>query len=452
MADVLICDDDRDFHLALKGTLGSRFSCVSAYDTDEAIALLQKKDFELLLLDVQMRTDDEGLRAIPKFKELDPDLAIVMVSGSTGFKVVREAMRLGAFDYVPKDFDADELVFTAERALERRGVALLQNSQDFEVLSESRRHPLVGQSPSIVQLRKTIEKLRLSPANVLITGETGCGKEIVARQLRGSRPDGGPLPFVAVDSATIQSSMAESLLFGHEKGAFTGALQTTKGIFEEARGGVVYFDEIGNMSLEIQAKLLRVLQEKEVMRLGSLKPIALEFRVVAATNLDLEAMCRDGRFKADLLQRLNVLPLEIPPLRERAQDIPLLVEHFLAQHGTSGLRFTEDALGALASYAWPGNVRELGNMISYVAAMVDGPEIDVADLPPKFRDITRSNDGDFYSRVAAFEKELLSREFTGAEGNVSRMALKIGMDRSHLYTKLKEHGVHIPASRPKPSV
>jgi two-component system response regulator AtoC len=471
LPQILICDDDSTFHLAVKQSLKGKCESRSAYNSDEAKVILTKNPIDIILLDVEMRTPDEGLNAIKMFRETDPDVLIVMSSGRTDFETVREAMRSGAIDYVVKDSEPETLWHVLHRVLETRKLKLRSEQQNFEVSSHQRQHVLVGESPKIQALRKIIEKVRMSPANVVIHGETGTGKEVVARQLRRSLPDGSLAPFVAVDSSTIQSTTAESLLFGHEKGAFTGAEKATKGIFEEANGGNVYFDEIANMPLDIQAKLLRVIQEKEFVRLGSSKVIQSDFRVICATNRDLDSMVRDGSFKEDLLQRLNVLPIDLSPLRERSEDIPLLVEHFIVRQGgpRSGMRLTEEALNTLKAYPWPGNIRELSNMIAYVATMAESDEVDVADLPPKFRDFSHGGNllshrgsalsktsgpgasGDsaasqqsFYERVGQFEKELLSAEYRRYDGNISRLALAMGMDRSHLYTKLKEHGIHSP--------
>ncbi|MCM2280026.1 MAG: sigma-54 dependent transcriptional regulator [Oligoflexia bacterium] len=456
LPQVLVCDDDSIFQTATRMSLKGKCDCRSAYNTDEALAILRNHAIDLVLLDVQMRTSDEGLKAIPKLKAADGELAIIMSSGLKDFQTVREAMRLGATDYVAKDAGPEELALTVFRALEKRALLRKSSQQDFEVAATQRRHPLLGISPKIQALRKTIERVRLSNANVVIQGETGTGKEVVARQLRRSAADGSLLPFVAVDSSTIQSTTAESILFGHEKGAFTGAERATKGIFEEASGGIVYFDELANMSLDIQAKLLRVIQEKEVTRLGSTRPLPLEFRVICATNKDLEKLCAEGRFKDDLWQRLNVLPIELPPLRERREDIPLLVEHFVQRQGASGrnLTFTEAALENLQAYSWPGNIRELANVVAYVTAMTEAAEVDLADLPPKIRDRRpgipstaadserEAEAGGFYEAVERFEKDLLARELSRNEANISRMALALRMDRSHLYTKLRQYGLH----------
>jgi DNA-binding NtrC family response regulator len=310
---------------------------------------------------------------------------------------------------------------------------------------------IVGNSFQIRELKRTIDKIRKSTGNVLITGESGTGKELVARELRGTLADGSPAPFVSVDSATIQSSMAESLLFGHEKGAFTGADRAKSGLFEEAHGGIIYFDEIENMPIEIQAKLLRVIQEKEVMRLGASKATPLSFRVVSATNQPLDQWVTQGKFKADLFQRLNVLPISLPPLRDRSEDIPLLVEHFLKQSGRK-LNFSIKTVETMKTYSWPGNVRELSNLVTYLTAMSDSDFILPTDLPAKIRGQDIQNDfkafqqenRSFYDTIRTFEKELLTREFARHRGVISRMAASLGMDRSHLYQKLKEYQVHRP--------
>jgi two-component system nitrogen regulation response regulator NtrX len=446
---VLICDDDDTFHLAVKYALKNQFRCLSAKNGDEALVLLKKTSFDLVLLDIQMRTSDEGLRYLPKFLEIDPELSVIVASGVTDFNTVREAMKRGAADYVPKDFNIDDLGHTLHLALERRQLLKEKEQKDFELCTEQKKHVLIGESPQMKDIRKVIEKIKTSQANVIITGETGTGKEVVARQLRTVRKDGSLLPFVAVDSATIQSSMAESILFGHERGAFTGADQMKKGLFEEAHEGVIYFDEISNMPLEIQSKLLRVLQEKEVMRVGSSKAIPLEFKVICATNKNLEDLVRAGQFKDDLYQRLCVIPLELTPLRERKQDILPLIKHFIALNSSTEktISFSDDAMELMKNYSWPGNVRELANLIAYLTAMIDGSEVLVQDLPSKMRETSQNRSSaqgsdEFYKRVQEFEKQVLGAEYEKFEGNVSRMANALGMDRSHLHTKLKLYGIH----------
>ncbi|MGE0616772.1 MAG: sigma-54-dependent transcriptional regulator [Bacteriovoracia bacterium] len=462
---VLICDDDALFQATLKHVLADRFDIHSTTNPDEARAALKSRPFQVMLLDIQMRTPDDGLRALPKIRELEPDLPIIMISGRSDFHTVKEAMRLGATDYIPKNFEPDDLLIAIERALTHARTVRQARHQDFERRKEHGKHQFIGNSPAILKLRADLEKIRRRPVNVLITGETGTGKEVIARQLRGSLADGTLEPFVALDSSTIQGTMAESVLFGHERGAFTGADQLHKGVFECADGGIVYFDEIANMPLPIQVKLLRVLEEKEITRVGGTRAIPLEFRVIAASNQDLAAMVRKGEFKADLLNRLDVIQLQLPPLRDRREDIPKLAAYF-CEPRTS--HFTEAALMALQAYDWPGNLRELRNVMNYVLTLADGEEIDLGDLPPKVRDpLPRASTQlkavdaipenatqllaqgvGFYDLVAGFEKTVLAAAYRESDQNVSQLAIKLGMDRSHLHGKLKAYGIH--EAKPKP--
>ncbi len=475
LSRILICDDDSTFHLSVKYALKGGFDFTSSYNADEAITLIKKTPFDILLLDIQMRTKDEGIRYLPRIRETDPNLAVIMTSGLSDYRSVSESLKAGAVDYVTKDFGPEELKHRIETVLRQRKLISRIKVKDSETLRDQKQNQLIGDSRAISDLRRKIEKLRNSKANILITGETGVGKEVVARLLRETLSDGTLAPFISIDSSTIQSSTAESILFGHEKGAFTGADRQAKGIFEEADGGTVYFDEIGNMPVEIQSKLLRVLQEKEVIRLGSSKPIQLDFRIIAATNRDLGQMTRTGDFKVDLLQRIEVIPIHIPPLRDRVDDIPLLVDFFCKRNAPAGrvVSFSQEALRVLSFYSWPGNIRELNNIVAYVIAMSDSETIEVADLPPKLRekaalshqlsvetsksetaqknhpqpkvDIPHSllSSGTLFDRMEAVEKAILSSEFDSCEGNVSTMALRLGVDRSHLYSKLREHGLYI---------
>lgn len=314
---ILICDDDRDFHYAIKTILKGLYNTRSTYHADEALAVVKNHQIDLLILDIQMRTPLEGLDAIPKFREIDPELTILIASGLTDYRTVIKAIQLGATDYIVKGDESEGILLRISQAFEKKALIHQKKQQNFEAVTTQKQHLLLGNSLSTQKLRKTIDRMRQSSADIVITGETGTGKEVVARQFRGTLPDGTLAPFVAIDSSTIQASTAESILFGHEKGAFTGADKATQGLFEVAEGGIIYFDEIGNMPLEIQAKLLRVIQEREVSRLGSSKILPLRFRVICATNKDLEKMVGHGLFKDDLLQRLNVLPIHLSPLREK---------------------------------------------------------------------------------------------------------------------------------------
>lgn len=461
---LLIVDDEESFQLGLRHLLKDLYDVRTAFHGDEALAILKNQKIDIVLLDVSMRSEDEGLLLIPKIRAIDSGTSIVMSSGNKDFQTVREAMLLGAEDYIPKDCGPDELLHQLQRIVEKRELVKRQEQLSFEGRQSTQSVKLVGRSESITRIASFLEKVRHSQTNVIITGETGTGKEVVARLLRASNDRGVPQAFVAIDSSTIQGSMAESMLFGHEKGAFTGADQARKGAFEEADGGIIYFDEIGNMPLDIQAKLLRVIQEKEISRLGSTRTIPLEFRVICATNRNLETLIREGKFKEDLYQRLNVIPIHIPPLRERREDIADLAEHLADKNATPlrRIQFTEDALRVLQNYSWPGNIRELNNLIAYLTAVLDKDQVDVADLPAKlFQEASLNptngstppiddSDKTIYDRMAAYERQILIAEFRKQNGNISKMAQTLGMDRSHLYTKLKTYGIFLKRENRSP--
>lgn len=451
---LLVCDDDKAIHFALKSVLSEEYEMRSAYNSEEAIIIIKKNEMDLVLMDLDMRTPEEGLHAIPQILEIQSDVAVIVFSGKTDFNLVRTAMKNGAYDYVAKDSGPDELKHVFHKALERKTLREkgLQVQHEIKIANQIQ---LLGNSPQIQKIRKQIEKARASSAPVIIHGETGTGKEVVAKLLRKTGTDQALEPFVSVDSGTIQSSVAESILFGYEKGAFTGAEKTTRGLFEEANGGSIYFDELANMPLEIQNKLLRVIQEKEVLRIGSARPITLEFRLICATNQDLEKLVASGKFKDDLYQRLNVLPIEIPPLRERTEDIPLLLEYFAKTHsqGQPTLHFLPETLSTLKAYPFPGNVRELVNLVQYLYTMSESSEISPLDLPPKFRKNSFSEGQalptpvptsfkNFYSAVENFEKEFLTEAYRNLAGNISKMSTELEMDRSYLHGKLKSYGIH----------
>lgn len=449
---LLVCDDDESIRLALKTFLSRKFDILTATNGDEALHILDENLIEMLLLDINLRWENEGLEYMPKFLKKEPELSIIMISGRREFEVVREAMRQGASDYIDKDAEPEEWLLNLDRAFERRRLFLQSQRSNRELCERvNKENELIGKSQAILNLKALVQKIRNAGTNVVIHGETGTGKEVIARQLRAMDKKGRLEPFVPIDSATIQGTMAESILFGHEKGAFTGAFERRKGAFEEADQGSIYLDEVTNMPLEIQRKLLRVLQEKEVRRLGSSKVIHLNFRVVCATNRPLEKMIKEGKFLEDLYQRLNVIPIYVPPLRDRIEDLPLLLNYFVDKHAQGGraLEFSEDAISVLKTYPWLGNVRELQNLVAYLSVVSDMDVIEISDLPPKFREATKDaallagkSKTSFYEKVAAFEKEFLLKEYRNTGGNVSMMAKNLKMDRSHLYAKLKIYGIH----------
>jgi DNA-binding NtrC family response regulator len=480
---ILICDDDANIHLAIKSALRNDYDIRTAYHGDEALLILRKAEIDVVLLDLDMRTTGEGFEVLPKILELQSDIEVIVFSGRDDFESVRRARELGARGHVSKGCGAAELALVLKSALEHKTLSRKTTQFNREITANSDRNPLIGESPALQKIRKQVERARQSPAPLIITGETGTGKEVVARLLRKIETDGTLEPFVAVDSATIQGSVAESLLFGYEKGAFTGAEKTTRGLFEEADGGCIYFDELGNMPLEIQNKLLRVIQEKEVLRIGSARPIHLDFRVICATNRDLEAMVQEGKFKDDLYQRMNVLQIHIPPLRERKEDIPLLLQHFIKvhAHGLEPIHLLPETVEAIRNYPFPGNVRELSNLILYLYSMCEERMIAPIDLPPRFlaprtspasvhpaasNNPAASTDNatsaaaegsanaffdgavkidlnlPFYEAVEGFERSYLMQAYHRMEGNISRMSTDLRMDRSYLHRKLKNYGIH----------
>jgi DNA-binding NtrC family response regulator len=468
---ILVCDDDAVYLTAVKRflTRDTLYEVKTVLQGEEAMVELKSSKWDLILLDVNLHRPNAGFDFIGKFRDLDPQVTVMMLSGEKDFQVVRKALQLGAVDYFPKDGSPEELVFSIERVLDTQLIQKRSRQKDAEVKRTQKKIDMIGASPAMMSLKTVVERARKSNFNVLITGETGCGKEVVARHLRSQDEKLGIIPFVAVDSSTIQSTTAESQLFGHEKGAFTGADKQRSGLFEEADGGIIYFDEIENMPLDIQSKLLRAIQEKEITRFGGSQVIELDFRVVAATNKNIPDLVKEGKFREDLYQRLNVIPIRVPALRERTEDIPALVEYFSEKHGYDGrvLEFSEEALEALKLYSWPGNVRELGNMIAFLTAMKEDPYVHLEDLPVEVRSPARSVSAtpqttvisivgaapnaemNYHRRMAQYEKAILVDEYTQSRGNISRMATKMGLDRSTLYSKLAMHGIHKASARAK---
>lgn len=443
---VLVCEDDPMCQHSLALMLGHGFRLEFTRDGERLLPLARELNPDVVLLDIGLRTAREGFSILPKLKALSPTLPVIIYSGSSDYESVVQAMRLGATDFIPKDTSPDKLRSQVEQALaqrRRREAAQASGAQDDEVCE------FVGDSPCANELRALTARIRDFPGNVVITGESGVGKEIVARMLRRTRIDGTLEPFVAVDSSTIQGSTAESTLFGHERGAFTGADRARQGLFELAHGGTIYFDEIGNMPLDIQAKLLRAIQEQEIVRLGAHKPIKLQFRAICASNRDLEVLSREGTFRFDLYARLSVFPIHIEPLRQRRSDVPLLLHHFLARYGDGASpTMTQEAMAHLMAYDWPGNVRELANLAQYLLAMATGDTIVVQDLPAKCKMRNGANTdaalaaAGFHGRIKAFEEAMLRREYAAAGGNVSMLARRLDLDRSSLYRKLREHNIH----------
>jgi len=464
MARILVVEDERAIQLALSGLLGRAGYEVSlAGSGDEAIAKLSEQSFDLLLTDLALGHGASGLDVLRESKRLRPETVVVMITAHGSEKIAVEAMKAGAEDYVPKPFDNEEIRLVVQRALERTRMAREHRELLDRVQREYAFENLIGSGAAMQRVFETIRKVAETDLTVLVRGESGTGKELVAQALH-SRSQRRNRPFVAVNCAAISRELVESELFGHEKGAFTGADARRQGRFEVADGGTIFLDEIGDMPPETQAKVLRVLQERSFERVGGAKPIQVDVRVVAATHRHLEEDVRQGRFREDLYYRLRVVEIELPPLRERIGDVPALALRFLEQVnerlGREKQRISESALAQLARQRWPGNVRELRNAIEQASVLASGAVIDVEDLrlgdpigaaaietPSGVETAPATDDGALpFSEakrraVEGFERDFLLRALRAHGGNISRAAESIGMVRQSLQQKIRELGL-----------
>ncbi len=454
-ATILVADDERHLRESLAELFSAQgHSVVQAADGTEVIALLRDSPPDTIFLDLKMPKLD-GISTLRILKE-NPELRripVVIITAFGGSEQTIEGMKAGAYDYITKPFDPDEVLRTAARAIEvsrlSREVEQLRVRADATDPYAS--EGLIGQHPAMRDVFKLIGKVAPSEASVLIVGESGTGKELVAQAIhRHSRRAAGPM--IAVNCAAIPPNLIESELFGYERGAFTGASASKPGRIEQADGGTLFLDEIGDLPLEAQAKLLRALQERKFERLGAHETIASNFRLLAATNQNLEELVADSRFREDLLYRLNVVKIEVPPLRARRSDIPILAEHFLRvsrstkQDPPSG--FSEEALRRIMRHNYPGNVRELGNMIERAVVLARGPLITVDDLPA-LGGSAASDDSQFMElmelpldqAVASLERRMIVRALERCQGNKAEAARILGIHRQHLYAKLKELGI-----------
>jgi len=451
---ILVVDDDPGLRESFRVILEDDYEVLDVPDGLQALELIRTCHVDLVLLDIRLPRLN-GIEVLERIKALDDSLEVVLVTAVTSVRTAVEAMKLGAFDYLTKPFDEEEVLSVIRRALDKRAlereVAYLRTelarARDFD--------RLVGQHPSMLKLYETIAQVARTPSTVLITGESGTGKELIARAIhtQGPRRD---KPFVAVNLAAISESLLESELFGHERGAFTGAHQRKLGRFELAQGGTLFLDEIATLKPELQAKLLRVLQEREFERVGGTQSIRLDARIVAATNADLRKAIEAHRFREDLYYRLAVVPIVVPPLRDRREDIPLLVDHFLRKYshefkkGIIGV--SAEALAALQEYPWPGNVRELQNVIERSVALVDGPVIELRDLPldlmlPDHRRALQAAETlPLRDACEQFERQLVLRVLERVRWNQSEAARLLGVHRHPLRLKLEKWKVRLPAS------
>ena len=455
-ARILVVDDERAIGIAIQRLLAARGHEVeTARSVEEAVERLGRASVHLVITDLGLGTGS-GMDVLRWVREHAPETAVVMITAYGSERTAVEAMKLGAADYVPKPFDNDELELVVERVLEgvalRRDLARLQEQMTGAYRFES----IIGKSAAMQRVFDVVRKVADTDLTVLVRGPSGTGKELVANAIHYNSPR-RKKAFIKVNCAAVSRELVESELFGHEKGAFTGAVATREGKFEAAHGGTLFLDEVGDMPLETQAKILRALQEREIERVGGNKTIKVDVRVLAATNQDLEAKAKRGEFREDLYYRLNVVGITLPGLRERTEDVPLLIERFLGVT-TERLRresrtLSPAAYRALLAHAWPGNVRELEHAIEQAVALSAGPNIEVEDLPAAVRGgaepapaAPASEDGASFKDakqaiVDRFEREFLAAALARHQGNISKAAEEIGMYRQHLQLKLAEYGI-----------
>jgi two-component system, NtrC family, nitrogen regulation response regulator NtrX len=447
---ILIVDDEPAIRTSLRGVLedeGYRVTAVGS--AEEALARLADEAPDMVFLDIWLPRMD-GLEALAEIKQRRPEIAVVMISGHGTIETAVKATKLGAYDFIEKPLSLEKTLLVVTRTLEH---AQLAHEHRQLLLRVERGQEIVGRSAVVEELRQQI--LIAAPTNgrVLIHGENGSGKELVARAVHAhsTRAEG---PFVEVNCAAIPEELIESELFGHERGAFTGAVARRRGKFELADGGTLFLDEIGDMSLKTQAKVLRVLEEQAFERVGGKETIRVDVRVIAASNQNLQEQIAAGRFREDLFYRLSVIPIEVPPLRKRKEDIPALVEHFIAlfsaENGRRPKTISVEALAYFLAYDWPGNVRELRNMVERLVIMAPRDVIGPEDLPPPLRTREASvaedpqRDRTLKEAREGFERAYILGELRSHEWNMTRTAEKLGIERSHLYRKLKAYGIAPP--------
>ncbi|MCO6509741.1 MAG: sigma-54-dependent Fis family transcriptional regulator [Aridibacter famidurans] len=442
---VLIVDDEPGIRETLRDVLEDEgYEVVSAGSGEECLKLTESDHFGCILLDVWLPGID-GLETLAKLRERGDESAVVMISGHGNIETAVNATKLGAFDFIEKPLSLEKTVLTVRNAIRQQELERLTSSLSEKIGQE---YEMVGESVAMRALRKQIAIVAPTDGRVLISGESGTGKELVARAIHAASKR-SRLPFVEINSAAIPEELVESELFGHAKGAFSGATKAKKGKFELADGATLFLDEIGDMSPTVQAKMLRVLEEQRFEPVGSNTPVNVDVRVISATNQRLDDLIESGKFRSDLFYRLNVIPFQVPPLRDRTEDIPVLTEYFnkkySREYGKRSKVFTDDALETMMNYSWPGNVRELRNTVERVVIMnrkrnitpVELPRFGPADEPsassyrfPSFKEATD-----------AYQREFILHKLAETDGNVTKAAESMGVDRSHLYRRMKSLGI-----------
>ncbi len=456
METILIVDDEKNYLTILSALLEDEgFEVLTAPGGSKALEVHKSSDLDLILTDMKMPKMD-GIELLENIKENDPDLPVIMMTAHGTVDKAVEAMQKGAYTYVLKPFDNERLIIYVKKAISMYQVVKENRRLRDAVESQYRFGNLIGKSKKMRDIFDTIQKVAPSGATVLIEGESGTGKELVARSIHFNSPR-REKPFVAVNCSALAENLLESELFGHEKGAFTGAVATKKGRFELADGGTLFLDEIGELSPNLQVKLLRVLQEKVFERVGGVRTISVDIRILAATNKDLQQEMQDGRFREDLYYRLNVVHIVLPPLKERREDIRLLVNHFIKKYASerqsaapvTGVDQEVDRL--FYDYNWPGNIRELENVIERVMILCPGEIMRVSDLPKGFKDNVYNTlhlegipaDAKLYDTLAMIEKALIERALKMSNNVQSHAAALLGIGKSGLNQKIKKYNLEV---------
>lgn len=448
-ATILVVDDEPIARDNLQHILKKDgYTTLLAENGQEAIDLLKNREVDLVLTDLRMRGQD-GMAVLSESKKLWPSTEVVVITGYASVDTAVEAMRQGAYHYIAKPFKIDELRIVVEKALEKTSLHREIFHLREQISARSGTSRIIGQSPKIQVLRETILQVAQLDCNVLIQGETGTGKELVARTIHELSPRAGKR-FVAFNCGAFTEDLITSELFGHEQGAFTGAAKTRKGLIEMAEGGTVFFDEVGEMSLPMQVKLLRMLQERTLMRVGGTQEIPVDIRVLAATNKDLKKEAEAGAFRSDLFYRLDVIAIHIPPLADRRDDIPLLANHFLAKHARQGRiapRLSEAAARRLMQYEYPGNIRELENIVQRILFHCDGDTVEPRHLEDDLQEaepVAVRGRREHWPSLDEHEKQYILEVMDQVEGNKSAAAKILGIDRVSLWRKIKRYGLEHP--------
>jgi len=447
-AEILIIDDDTSLRRVLEYNLQEEgYDVQAASSGEEGLYLFGKSQPNLVITDMKMPGMD-GLMVLKSIKERSPETLVIIITAFGTVDVAVEAMKAGAYDYITKPFNRDALKLTVRKALQFSGLTEENKRLKSELSDKTDFRTIIGSSKEMEKVFDVIRKVADTEAAILITGESGTGKELVARSIHAnsSRKDA---PFVAINCAAIPRDLLESELFGHIKGSFTGAVKDKTGKFQSAEGGTLFLDEVGELPLELQPKLLRALQEKEVEPVGGTKVQKLDVRVVSATNLNIDKAITDGTFREDLYYRLSVIPIHLPPLRERRKDIPLLIRYFCSKHGSDKVTFNKDALHTLVMYPWPGNVRELENTVERLLIMRNSDVIGLGELPEKLLENGASGSAiiklpdEGYS-LEQLEREVVVMALEKNSWNQTAAARFLRIPRHTLIYRLEKYGITVP--------